>query len=293
MTSVNVGPLALPLAPLLVILAWGLSSVLLGLWVRGDDAIRRQSRDHVGYAVMLGLVVARLVHVVLNREAYAVEPWSALDIRDGGFEVLPGVAAAALGLAWSLWRARAQAWAQGAARRGVVGACGVGLAVWFGARVALAPAAMELPTMALQPLDVPSLESLATAASASLPPAPRTLAEVAAGRPMVINLWATWCGPCRAEMPAFVQAQRELGDIVFVFVNQGEDAVVAKRYLATLAPRPDHVLLDPTWSVGQAVASKSLPTTLFVNAKGMIVKRHVGMLNVAALRAETAALTRR
>ncbi|WP_238534364.1 TlpA family protein disulfide reductase [Advenella kashmirensis] len=48
---------------------------------------------------------------------------------------------------------------------------------------------------------------------------------------VVINLWATWCGPCRREMPMLEQAARQNPDVRFLFVNQGESAATIENYL--------------------------------------------------------------
>jgi thiol-disulfide isomerase/thioredoxin len=58
------------------------------------------------------------------------------------------------------------------------------------------------------------------------------LPEVLAGRPAVLNLWATWCGPCRVEMPVLATAQRDSRDVAFIFVNQGEAPETVRAWLA-------------------------------------------------------------
>ncbi|WP_312217823.1 TlpA disulfide reductase family protein [Brevundimonas sp.] len=80
---------------------------------------------------------------------------------------------------------------------------------------------LEVPTAALPPAAV----TLATLSSE-----PLDLAQPA-GRPTVINLWATWRPPCRREMPALAETETQHPDVRFLFVNQGEGAETAGRFL--------------------------------------------------------------
>ena len=103
------------------------------------------------------------------------------------------------------------------------------------------------------------------------------------GRPMVINLWATWCPPCRREMPVLAEAQRAHPGVTFVFANQGEGAGEVSAYLASQALQLDNVLLDSDGALGQLVGSRALPTTLFYNAEGRLLGSHLGELSRASL----------
>lgn len=266
MQTIALGPLAMPVAPLVLLAALGLGQALV-TWLAPRDE-RKVARDVLLYALMIGLVAARVAHLVLHRDAYADDPLSVIDIRDGGWHVPTGLLAAA---AWVVWRGRRVAW------RVTLGmASTVSLAAWWGASAWLAGAPMNpVPT-----------QSFASAFNAQ----PTTLQALGGGRPMVINLWATWCAPCRAEMPDFALAQLDMPDVVFVFVNQGESADTAMRFVRSL-PRPlTHVLIDPDWSLSKAVGSKALPTTIFVDAKGRIVSLHAGALNRASLRVKASTL---
>ena len=118
---------------------------------------------------------------------------------------------------------------------------------------------------------------------AMLDGAPGGLVGRAAGRPLVVNLWATWCPPCRHEMPLLADAQRRRTDIAFAFANQGEDASTAQRYLADSGLALDHVLLDPGRAIGAATGSRALPLTLFYAADGRLVDTHVGALTAGSL----------
>lgn len=88
-------------------------------------------------------------------------------------------------------------------------ALGAGL-IWT-AGLALLWVASDTPTQQQVP-DV-MLTELNGARTLSLP-------QLIAGKPTVVNLWATWCGPCRAEMPTLAAAQQNTPEVNFVFVNQ-------------------------------------------------------------------------
>jgi len=109
------------------------------------------------------------------------------------------------------------------------------------------------------------------------------LRQAARGRPVVVNLWASWCGPCRQEMPVLAAAQQREAQIGFLFVNQGEPAATVRAYLEAQQLPLREVLLDTRSQLGPAVGSRGLPTTLFYDAQGRLVDAHVGVLNAAAL----------
>lgn len=101
-----------------------------------------------------------------------------------------------------------------------------------------------------------------------------TLDEVADNKPMLVNLWATWCPPCIREMPMLLQAQKANPGISFVFVNQGEHTETVKNFLTDSDLDLANVLLDSKGQLAQVTASMALPTTLLYNAKGEQVGLH-------------------
>jgi thiol-disulfide isomerase/thioredoxin len=231
----------------------------------GDDATARASAGSVLlHAALWGLLAARGAHVALHLAAYRAEPWSIVDVRDGGWNGWAGLAG---GAAWVAWRA----WRHAPWRKALAAGTTTGLLLWSAGTAGLA---------ALAPRDLPDLV-LTDLASGQ----PVRLRELAAGRPVVLNLWATWCGPCRREMPVLAAAQARHPGAVFVFANQGERAETVRRYLDTERLALSHVLLDPASSLGPALGSGGLPTTVFFNGQGRRVDAHMGALNAAALAA--------
>jgi thiol-disulfide isomerase/thioredoxin len=103
------------------------------------------------------------------------------------------------------------------------------------------------------------------------------------GRPVVLNLWASWCPPCRREMPVLQQAQQQRDDVQFVFVDQGETAAKVQAFLSANRLQLRNVLLDPQGQVALQFDQRAFPTTLFFDARGHLVATRVGELSTATL----------
>lgn len=91
------------------------------------------------------------------------------------------------------------------------------------------------------------------------------------GKPLIVNFWATWCPPCRAEMPSFQRAwdQLEAEGIAVIAVNVGEDAATIKRFTEQ-SPVTFPLPMDEKSQVVQAWPVRGLPTTFVVDAKGRL-----------------------
>jgi thiol-disulfide isomerase/thioredoxin len=103
------------------------------------------------------------------------------------------------------------------------------------------------------------------------------------GKPIVMNLWATWCGPCRRELPMFSSMAAQHPNISFLFIDQGENAQQVKSYLAERELVLEHVLLDKRSQLGEAFRSLGLPTTLFFDDQGRLIDTHIGEISSVAL----------
>lgn len=113
-----------------------------------------------------------------------------------------------------------------------------------------------------------------------------SLAALADGKPLVVNLWASWCPPCRHEMPVLAAAQQREPGISFVFANQGEHAATVHYYLASSRLELANVALDRDGRLGSIAGTMALPITLFYDAQGRRVDTHRGALTAAALAAK-------
>lgn len=89
------------------------------------------------------------------------------------------------------------------------------------------------------------------------------------GRAVVINFWATWCPPCRVEMPALQQVQRAMPDVVVLGVNQQESADTVARFMREEG-LDFPIVLDTAGEVNRLYRVRALPTTYFVDAGGVI-----------------------
>lgn len=96
----------------------------------------------------------------------------------------------------------------------------------------------------------------------------RTLADFA-GRPLLVNFWASWCGPCRLEMPALDALAGELASQgwQFLAINHGEMPERVRRFVAEV-PIRGTLLLDRSQRLLKAWGGQGLPATFVLDARG-------------------------
>lgn len=104
------------------------------------------------------------------------------------------------------------------------------------------------------------------------------------GQAVVLNFWASWCPPCRAEMPELEQAYQDnqSGGLVVLGVNQGEQQPVAADFVQQFG-LTFPVVLDQDLFASRIYKVNSLPTTFFIDRNGIIRERVTGQMNTALL----------
>jgi len=106
--------------------------------------------------------------------------------------------------------------------------------------------------------------------------APQSLAEYQ-GRWVVLNFWATWCAPCRAEMPSLARLQVAMPDLAVVPVATGRNSVVGiQRFFAEAGVTGLPMLRDPKSELARSMAVLGLPVTIIVDPEGREVARLIG-----------------
>ena len=259
MEALKFGPFVVPLERAYVALA------VLGVLLSAELLARRVRPSLAQWAwnaVLVGLVAARLGYVLAHLEAYRVEPLAVLYFWQGGFSPAVGVLAAA---AYTLWFFRGDGRTLryallSALIGGLVAASLFSLSARRAAESEVLPA-WRLPTPHGGVLDLGQFR----------------------GRPLVLNFWASWCPPCRREMPLLLEFARREREVAFVFVNSGENAETVRAYLERSGLDIPNLALDESGRLTRRFRVVALPTTLFFDAEGRLRARHLGELSRAAL----------
>jgi cytochrome c biogenesis protein CcmG, thiol:disulfide interchange protein DsbE len=260
MGALTLGPLVLSLDRAYAALGFLVLIVAAEMWARRG---RPELATWAWRAAIATFVGARLGFVATHLSDYGAAPWTVLAFWQGGFAPWWGVAVGAATTAVEVRR-------NAAVMRGAPVIALTALLAWW------LPAGLLTPGPAASGVVMPVL-TLPTLAG-------EPVALAGAGTPTVVNVWATWCPPCRRELPLLVAAAASTPDVRILLVNQGEGAEVVRQYLRAAGLPADGVLLDGRGALGSALRVAGLPTTFAFDAGGRLVDLHVGELSAAALR---------
>lgn len=110
------------------------------------------------------------------------------------------------------------------------------------------------------------------------------------GEPMVLNLWAPWCPPCRTEMPDFDTVAGEFPGVRFVGMATGTEEAAAADFAEDVGVSYD-LVYDIDDAAFDAFSVVDLPATFLVDADGSIIERHLGVMSADELRTFVGSLT--
>lgn len=277
-----IGGLLIPTRPLGVI-----SSLLVAIWASGWIAARiglerRMVQGIAESSTWLGLAGARIGFVAMNWDGYRFAPWTMFYLWQPGYSVYAGIATGAV---WALFRVLRQPAAIRPAHARALGGGFSGGALVFGAMFLVLTLTMGKDTLRRgDPVPDFGLRTLDGE--------PVRLSSLA-GRVVVLNFWATWCPPCRREMPLLDQIQKKYEDrgVVIVGVSLSEPVEIVRPFIDSMGVDypiwVDGPGSDPNSDLTRDLFARfggvGLPTTYFIGRDGVLRAIQVGELNRAIL----------
>lgn len=256
--SISIGPLSLPTPVVLLLI-----SVALGLGVaRLVGRSQTQSATDALLLILFGaLLFGRVIFVMRFADSYQ-SVWQMLDFRDRGID--PGATVLAA-LVLSIVQFRRYAGLKKAILSGAISA-----ALCFSAGSFWLHSQQQQQVLANITLETLSGYQVA-------------LPEMAQGKPVVLNIWASWCPPCHREMPLLLQMQQQNAEISVMMVNLQENRDTVAQYLRQHQLSFNQVLLDTRGDIASYYGAQGVPATLFFNADGSLSSAHFGELSQAIL----------
>jgi thiol-disulfide isomerase/thioredoxin len=105
------------------------------------------------------------------------------------------------------------------------------------------------------------------------------------GKPLVVNFFASWCAPCKSELPGIESVHQALGPKVAFLGIDTNDTVADGQAMADDAKLTYEIVRDPKGSAVTALKGLGMPTTVLIDSSGKVVATHLGALKAADLRA--------
>jgi len=260
MSSIAVGPLSLSVAHVLIIAAF-VVALLVGAVAGRRDQVK--VGGPLADILLWSLLCARIGFVALYFEHYWDDPLGIIDIRDGGFHLLSGLIGCAIATAYQLWR-------HPSVRRALGIAVTTGILLWalpWGLINLMQAQGQGVPEVTVESRDGEAL----------------ALDTMADGRPMVVNLWASWCPSLCARNAGAGGGPGDPKGYCLCFRQPGEGPPTVNSFLDEHGLTLRNVVLDRRREVASNTGNQGLPTTLFYNASGQLVTTHYGELSSATL----------
>jgi thiol-disulfide isomerase/thioredoxin len=281
----NFGPFLIPTRPLFLVFSLYFAIWLAGRLARKFDLEKSQVKRVAEHSAWIGVLGARLGFVAVNWGAYRAAPWTALYFWQPGYLYLGGLVFGSCGaivLGQRFFPAK---------RRGSYTALGSAYLI-----------AILLYFTGLQSLELLRQPGVFGAGSVvsdfklrNLSGASVKLSDLA-GRGIVLNFWATWCPPCRREMPLLDEIQKIYQargiSVVGVAINEAPGQVktyvesVAVSYPIWVDASPSASGFDRSQEIFSRFGGVGLPTTIFIDRKGVVQKVYVGELSRGFLQSQ-------
>ena len=274
----NLGPFLIPTGPLILVL-----SIMMAIWISqwwaGKLQLDKNRVKHIAEnAAWFGLVGARLGFVALNWSAYAATPWTALYVWQPGYLYSGGLI---VGAGYALWQIT----------KNSIELRGPFFRVLAGSYLAagLVFTTATLSTGLLKAPGIPGTGDIAPNFKLKNLSAETVQLSDLADRAVVLNFWATWCPPCRREMPLLDELQKTYDEkgLSVIGLNLSEPPEMVKSYVNSVgvsypiwvdAP-PGTSGFNRTQEIFSSYGAVGLPTTLFIDRDGVIQRIYVGELS--------------
>lgn len=207
-----------------------------------------------------GLVAGRLVFVVQHMDDFD-GIWQMLDFTDGGISYTASLIASLVVFALL----QTQAKQRRSLNYGVLTMLGVYGTFTF--LIAVASSHAVLPNDAFIDANGKTVKII----------------DVSQQRPVVVNLWATPCEPCKRELPLLEQAAAKHQNIAFIYLNQAESQERVSRFLQSTNIKHQTVLIDSRGITAENKGIFTFPVTLFFDTQGQLIYSHNGELDAQSL----------
>jgi thiol-disulfide isomerase/thioredoxin len=167
---------------------------------------------------------------------------------------------------------------------GIALGAGAGAAFWYLPESAAPASAAGIRTTPLNAAPAPVVDAVAP--YFSLPDLHGGTAALSdmRGTAVILNFWATWCEPCRAELPLLDRIAAEgAGSVAVISVDSGEAEGAVRTYIESMELASLRILLDPSGEVRELYLVRGFPTTFFIDSTGVIRRIKIGTLDSAEI----------